>query len=138
VAVHTPTIACQDLAEPAGTPVALKAASLQGTGSFKLRGALHKEAALGERAGAGLVTASAGNHGRAVARAAAVRGVSCEVFMPRDAAVSKVAEVQRLGAQVPLHVRETGVELMLETRGPAHTADVLAALQRAGYDADLG
>jgi len=102
VAVHTPTLACEDLAELSGTPVALKAESLQGTGSFKLRGALHKVAALGERARAGLVTASAGNHGRAVARAAAVRGVSCEVFMPRDAAVSKVAEVERLGAQVHL------------------------------------
>ena len=102
VAVHTPTIACEDLAELAGTPVALKAESLQGTGSFKLRGALRKVAALGERARAGLVTASAGNHGRAVARAAAVRGVRCEVFMPRDAAVSKVAEVERLGAQVQM------------------------------------
>ena len=40
VAVRTPTIACEDLAELAGTPVALKAECLQGTGSFKLRGAL--------------------------------------------------------------------------------------------------
>ena len=44
------------------------------TGSFKLRGALAKVAALGERARAGLVTASAGNHARAVAQAARVRG----------------------------------------------------------------
>jgi len=102
VAVRTPTIACEDLAELAGTEVALKAECLQGTGSFKLRGGLHKVAALGERAGAGLVTASAGNHGRAVAQAARVAGVGCEVFMPRDAAVSKVAAVERLGAQVRL------------------------------------
>ncbi|HYM53971.1 MAG TPA: pyridoxal-phosphate dependent enzyme, partial [Solirubrobacteraceae bacterium] len=97
VAVRTPTIACEDLAELAATPVALKAECLQGTGSFKLRGALCKLAALGERAAAGLVTASAGNHARAVAQAARVRGVACEVFMPRDAAVSKVAAVERLG-----------------------------------------
>lgn len=102
VAVRTPTIASDELAEIAGTRVALKAECLQGTGSFKLRGGLHKVAALGERAGAGLVAASAGNHGRAVAQAARVAGVRCEVFMPRDAAVSKVAAVERLGAQVQL------------------------------------
>ena len=54
VAVRTPTIACEDLAELSGTEVALKAECLQGTGSFKLRGALSKVAALGERASAGL------------------------------------------------------------------------------------
>ena len=102
VAARTPTISCGDLTEAAATEVALKAECLQQTGSFKLRGALHKLAALGPRTDAGLVTASAGNHGRAVAQAARVRGVGCEVFMPRDAAVSKVAAVQSLGAHVEL------------------------------------
>jgi len=101
-AVRTPTIASPSLSEAAGTAVALKAECLQATGSFKLRGALSKVAALGERAASGLVTASAGNHGRAVARAARLRGVGCEVFMPRDAPVSKVAAVQQLGASVEL------------------------------------
>ena len=101
-AVRTPTIASPSLSEAAGTAVALKAECLQATGSFKLRGALSKVAALGERAASGLVTASAGNHGRAVARAARLTGVSCEVFMPRDAPVSKVVAVQRLGASVEL------------------------------------
>src|SRR5882762_7468210 len=91
VAVRTPTIACEELAEPARGPVVLKAESLQATGSFKLRGALAKVAALGERAAGGLIAASAGNHARAVAQAARLAGVGCEVFMPRDAAVSKVA-----------------------------------------------
>jgi threonine dehydratase len=102
VARRTPSLACEELAEIAGTPVALKAECLQATGSFKLRGALAKIAALGDRAAAGLVTASAGNHGRAVAQAARVRGMACEVFMSRDAAVSKVAAVERLGARVHL------------------------------------
>ncbi|HWW89852.1 MAG TPA: pyridoxal-phosphate dependent enzyme [Solirubrobacteraceae bacterium] len=102
VAVRTPTISCQPLTQAAGSEVALKAECLQATGSFKLRGALCKVAALGERADAGLVTASAGNHGRAVAHAARVRGVGCEVIMPLDASVSKVAAVQRLGARVQL------------------------------------
>lgn len=102
VAVRTPTLACEELGELIGSPVAVKAECLQGTGSFKLRGALSKVAALGERATAGLITASAGNHARAVAQAARVRGVGCEVFMPRDAPVSKVAAVRELGAHVQL------------------------------------
>ncbi len=101
-AVRTPTLACADLDGTAGTAVALKAECLQGTGSFKLRGALSKVAVLRAHAAAGLVTASAGNHGRAVAAAARLRGVGCEVFMPRDASVSKVAAVEALGASVQL------------------------------------
>jgi threonine dehydratase len=110
--VRTPTIACDDLATVAGAPVALKAECLQRTGSFKLRGALAKVAALGDGATTGLVTASAGNHGRAVAEAARVMGVACEVFMPRDAPVSKVAAVERLEAQV--HLAGASVEEALE------------------------
>jgi threonine dehydratase len=102
VARRTPALASEDLSERAGTPVVLKAECLQVTGSFKLRGVLAKVAALGDAAAAGLVTASAGNHARAVAHAARVRGLECEVFMPRDAAVSKVAAIERLGANVNL------------------------------------
>ncbi|MEA2313916.1 MAG: threonine dehydratase [Solirubrobacteraceae bacterium] len=102
VAVRTPTIACEQLAAAAATPVVLKAECLQQTGSFKLRGALAKVAALGERASAGLVTASAGNHARAVAQAARVREIRCEVFMPRDAPISKVVAVEQLGGEVQI------------------------------------
>jgi len=102
VAARTPTLASAKLSEGLGSAVALKAECLQLTGSFKLRGALSKVAALGEGAAAGLVTASAGNHARAVAQAARMRGVGCEVFMPSDAPVSKVTAVQALGARVQL------------------------------------
>ncbi|MGO9488967.1 MAG: pyridoxal-phosphate dependent enzyme [Solirubrobacteraceae bacterium] len=103
LAVRTPTLACPELGERLGSPVSLKAECLQGTGSFKLRGALSRVAALGARASGGLVTASAGNHARAVAQAARLRGVECEVFMPRDAPVSKVLAVEALGARVRLN-----------------------------------
>jgi threonine dehydratase len=114
VAVRTPTIGCEDLVEATGTAVALKAECLQASGSFKLRGALNKLAALGGSP-SGLVTASAGNHGRAVADAARVKGVACTVFMPRDAPVSKVAAVERLGALV--HLEGASVEEALELAG---------------------
>jgi threonine dehydratase len=124
-AVRTPTLACEDLAEAAGGPVVLKAESLQVTGSFKLRGALAKVAALGERAAGGLVAASAGNHARAVAQAARLAGVGCEVFMPRDAAVSKVAAVQRLGARVRLAGGSVEEALELAAASAAETGAAL-------------
>jgi threonine dehydratase len=48
-----------------------------------------------------------------------------------------VVSVEHVREAVRLHVRETGVELTLETRGRGHTDDVLAALRDAGYDVDL-
>ena len=102
VVLRTPVIPCPDLDAHAGGPVLLKAECLQLTGSFKFRGALSRVAALGERADAGLLTASAGNHARALAAAARRRGVPCEVFMPADAPVSKVLAVEALGARVRL------------------------------------
>jgi threonine dehydratase len=38
---------------------------------------------------------------------------------------------------IPLHVRETGVELTLETRGPEHTRDLLGRLEREGYEVSV-
>jgi threonine dehydratase len=140
----TPTVACEELDELAGGRAVLKAESLQSAGSFKLRGVLSKLAALGERASGGLVTASAGNHARAVAYAARVRGVPCEVFMPRDAAVSKVAAAERLGARVTLAGAsvEEAVELALErasSGGPAFVhpfddVDVIAGQGSVGLE----
>jgi threonine dehydratase len=111
-AVATPLIASGELDELAGGRVLLKAESLQVSGSFKLRGALAKLAALGDDARNGLIAASAGNHARAVAQAARVARVGCDVFMPRDAPVSKVAAVRALGARVELSGRS--VEEALE------------------------
>jgi threonine dehydratase len=104
IAVRTPTVVSSDLSERRGVggTVALKAECLQRTGSFKIRGVLSRVAALGDRAERGLVTASAGNHARAVAQAARLRSVDCDVFMPRDAPVSKVLAVEALGARVRL------------------------------------
>lgn len=141
--VHTPTLISAELSERLGGSIALKAECLQGTGSFKLRGALNKVAALGDRAGGGLVTASAGNHGRAVAQAARLRGIACEVFMPRDAPVSKVAAVERLGAHVRLEGDsvEEAVELALERAAagaafvhPFDDLDVIAGQATLGLE----
>ncbi len=100
--LHTPVLVADGLPAPADGSVVLKAESLQRTGSFKLRGVLNRISALGRGASNGLVTASAGNHGQAVAYAARARRLPCEVFMPSEAPVSKVAAVEALGAKVRL------------------------------------
>jgi threonine dehydratase len=99
---ETPVLSSRTLSERAGATIALKAENLQRTGSFKLRGALAKIAALGDGCAAGVVTASAGNHGQALAYAAQAREVPCEVFMPEGASITKVEAVTALGATVHL------------------------------------
>jgi threonine dehydratase len=97
---ETPVYELAGLSRQCGGKVWVKAENLQRTGSFKLRGVLSKlraSAADGQR---GVVAGSAGNHGQALAYAAALSGLSCTVFMPKLAAVSKVDAVRALGAEV--------------------------------------
>jgi threonine dehydratase len=102
VARHTPVLSSATLEERVGGEVVLKAENLQRTGSFKLRGALSKLAALGEGCAAGVVAGSAGNHAQALAAAARARDVPCEVFMPTDAPIAKAEGAAELGAVVRL------------------------------------
>lgn len=103
VARETPVISSETLGRLAGRPVWLKAENLQRTGSFKIRGAFTRISNLtdAERA-AGVVTASAGNHGQAVAWAAREAGVRATVFMPEDAPTAKVEATKSYGADVVL------------------------------------
>ncbi|MBA2240698.1 MAG: pyridoxal-phosphate dependent enzyme [Solirubrobacterales bacterium] len=94
----TPVLSARSLSERCGGRISLKAENLQRTGSFKLRGALAKLRSL-ERPG-GVVTGSAGNHAQALAYAARQAGIGCEVFMPNDASLSKLAAVTAFGATV--------------------------------------
>ena len=95
---HTPVLPSLTVTQRAGGEVVLKAESLQRTGSFKIRGALNKLAALGERCARGVTAGSAGNHAWALSQAASVRGVPCEVFMPAGASLSKAEGCVALGA----------------------------------------
>lgn len=99
---ETPVLSSRTLSERAGCTVVLKAENLQRTGSFKLRGAMAKIASLGAATTAGVACGSAGNHAQAVAYAARSLGVSCEVFMPEAAPISKVEAAESLGATVHL------------------------------------
>ena len=99
----TPVYGSETFARLAGTRVWLKAENLQRTGSFKIRGAVNKIATLGgaERA-AGVIAASAGNHGQAVAWAARELGIAATVFMPQDAPMAKVEATRNYGAETVL------------------------------------
>ena len=99
----TPVYSSETLSRRSGRPVLLKAENLQRTGSFKIRGAVNKIATLTDaQRRAGVVTASAGNHGQAVALAAREAGVKATVFMPQDAPMAKVDATRSYGAEVVL------------------------------------
>jgi threonine dehydratase len=100
--LRTPVMLSDSLTATTGGPVSFKAENLQRTGSFKLRGAMAKLAALGNTARAGVVAGSAGNHALALAFAARVAGVPCRVVMPASASVAKMEAAQRYGAEVVL------------------------------------
>jgi threonine dehydratase len=88
----------------------LKLEYLQHTGSFKARGALNRILAAQQAGeldpGAGVVTASGGNAGLAVAYAASQVGVPARVYVPTNAPAVKVARLRALGARVEQVGRE--------------------------------
>ncbi len=95
--VRTPLERSAGLSDLCGTDVWLKFECFQLTGSFKLRGALN---ALMQRAAARVITASAGNHGLGVARAANMLGATATVVVPLTASSAKVAALRRSGAEL--------------------------------------
>ena len=123
VARVTPVFRSETFTRLAGREVSLKAENLQRTGSFKIRGAFNKISTLGDaERTAGVVAASAGNHGQAVAWAAREAGIEATIFVPADAPMAKVDATRSYGADVRMggttfeeavaaarrHVEETG------------------------------
>ncbi len=103
VARVTPVFPSETLSRLAGRQVRLKAENLQRTGSFKIRGAYVKLASVApERRAEGVVAASAGNHGQAVAWAARELGAPARIFMPQDSPMAKVDATRHYGADVEL------------------------------------
>lgn len=108
---------------PVAASVVLKLELLQVTGSFKARGAMNRLlGATPDEIAAGIVTASGGNHGLAVARSAYVAGVPAYVYVPETVSPAKVDKMRKWGADVRIvgaewaisneaalsHARETG------------------------------
>ena len=103
IARVTPVYGSETLSKLAGRDVCLKAENLQRTGSFKVRGAVSKISTLSKsEQRAGVVAASAGNHGQAVAWAARQAGIKSTIFMPQDAPMAKVEPTKNYGAKAEL------------------------------------
>ncbi len=94
----TPLRASPWLSSAYGSPVWLKLECVQRTGSFKIRGAFNALARLPP--GTHVVTASAGNHGRAIALAAEALGLRATVLTPRDAPKTKLDAIASHGAEL--------------------------------------
>ena len=98
---ETPVVPSLALGEAIGAEVWLKCENLQVTGSFKVRGATNRLLTLpDETRRTGVVAASSGNHGIAVAHAGRALGVPVTVYVPDFASAAKVAAMRRLGANV--------------------------------------
>ena len=98
--VVTPMLAADPVT---GEGVWFKAESLQRTGSFKIRGALNAVLQLGPGARRrGVITLSAGNHGRALAYAARRLDIACVVVIRDDAPASKLQAIADLGGEIVL------------------------------------
>lgn len=81
----------------------LKPENLQKTGSFKIRGAYNRIVTLGDaEKSRGVVAASAGNHGQAIAYAATRAGIQATIVMPVSAAIAKVDATRSYGQSVIL------------------------------------
>ena len=102
-AVRTPVLVNPALDRLVGARLHFKCENLQRVGAFKFRGACNAVFSLkDEQAARGIVTQSSGNHGAAIALAAALRGVPAHVVVPHDAPRIKLANIRGYGAEVHL------------------------------------
>ncbi|HEV2539842.1 MAG TPA: pyridoxal-phosphate dependent enzyme [Frateuria sp.] len=119
----TPVLRSDALDALAGAQLFFKCENLQRGGAFKFRGACNAVWALGEAAAArGVATHSSGNHGNALALAAATRGIRAHVVVPEGAVRAKLQAIERAGAV--LHrcaptqaAREAAVAQLVEDTG---------------------
>ena len=103
---RTPLVRSAWLSRATGADVWLKLESQQRTNAFKVRGAFNAALRLAERGEQPtLVTASAGNHGWAMAEAAAATGMPCVVFTPSDAPRTKLDAIEAAGARLEASYR---------------------------------
>jgi threonine dehydratase len=127
---RTPLVDSPWLSQLAGAQVSLKLESLQLSGSFKSRGAFNAIIARLEGGAARdqqIVTASAGNHGRALAAAAEVFHVPLVVFTPADAPQTKLSAIRRHGADLRAEARDYDhAELLAKKFAEEHGAPFIS------------
>ena len=101
IALRTPLVTAPTLSARSRREVRLKLETTQPVGAFKIRGAANALANLSrEQRARGVVCASTGNHGRAVAAAAARQGIAATICLSRLVPQNKVAAIRALGGEV--------------------------------------
>ena len=98
----TPLQFSPSLSQRTGSEVYLKLENFQVTGSFKARGAANKLMILSKDKPERIITASSGNHGSAVANAAAKLGLEVLIFLPKNVSPAKLNKIKLFGAEVVL------------------------------------
>ena len=144
VVKHTPVTASAALSELSGGDIVLKAENMQRTGSFKIRGAMSKLSSLGSLAATGVTAGSAGNHGQSLAFAARHFGIPCEIFIPKNAPIAKIAACRAYGATVVeggdsldeavASAKERALEKGMQFCHPYDDADVVAGQATLGLE----
>lgn len=114
--LETPVEHSPWLEKEMGADVWFKLEHIQTTGSFKLRGAANYLLNLDkEEASAGVITASTGNHGAALAYIARKLGIPCHIYLPHTVLPSKVALMELYGASLT-YFGEDSVDSETEAR----------------------
>lgn len=141
--VRTPMVPVRPVLPGGERPLWVKPENLQRIGAFKIRGALNAVSALdpADRAN-GIVASSSGNHGQAVAYAAAVHGIRATVVIPEGSVPHKVDAVRALGAEVvlvPPEERDVAMVQYAERTGaslipPYDHRDVIAGQGTVGLE----
>ena len=142
---ETPLDHSLHFSQSTGAEVFLKLENLQYTGSFKVRGAMNKLLSLAPaQRRRGVVAASSGNHGAAVAYGLHALGLAGIVFVPETASVTKLAAMRRYGVEVRQHgddslVSELAARAYAEEHGlayisPYNDPDVVAGQGTIGVE----
>lgn len=120
---RTPVLSDPGLDARAGAQLYFKCENLQRAGAFKMRGALNAVLSLDEAdARRGVATHSSGNHGTALATAAAIRGIPAYIVVPRNARLAKRQAIAAAGAEIvecepTLAARETTLAAVVARTG---------------------
>jgi threonine dehydratase len=131
--------------ELTGCNVYFKDEHLQKTGSFKVRGALHKLLSLSdEEKQAGIVAASTGNHGAATAYGLQALNIKGMIVVPENASPSKVDAIKRWGAEVIAHgddgvvseryARQYALDHAMTYMSPYNDADIVRGQSTLGVE----
>ena len=141
----TPLIRSPWLSAATGASVYLKLENLQWTGSFKLRGAFNRLLTTPvEQRRRGVVSASTGNHGAAIAFAGSRLDAPILIFAPKDAATAKIEKIRALGADIrftdgdalesELTARQYAKDHKIPYVSPYNDADVIAGQGTVGVE----